>query len=59
MATISEKISYSKNEEKPTNPRLFVMRNSLAGFDTIVATGSRTITAEGSTNWLCGPTIGC
>lgn len=46
--TISEKISYSKNEEKPTNPRLFVMRNSLAGFDTIVATGSRTITAEGS-----------
>ena len=25
------------------------MRNSLAGFDTIVATGSRTITAEGST----------
>lgn len=44
---ISEVVSYRKNEEHPTNPRLFVMQNSLGGFDTLVAVGNRTITSEG------------
>lgn len=44
---ISEKVSYRKNEEHPTNPRLFVMQNSLGGFDTLVAVGNRTLTSEG------------
>lgn len=44
---VSEKVSYRKNDEHPTNPRLLVMQNSLGGFDTLVAVGNRTITSEG------------
>lgn len=46
-AIISEVMTYSRNEEIPTNARLFVMQNSLGGFDTLVAVGKRTITTEG------------
>lgn len=48
-SVVSETVSYSRNETKPTNARQFLFRNSLGGYDTVVATGSRTITTEGTT----------